>query len=82
MARLANELDRPALQVIDGALSAVLRNYEVEKRETGLSTDVISFPELEIFIGKMRFDNYSSSILLMLIQTKMVCRTNGKLLTD
>lgn len=63
MARLANELDRPALQVIDGALSAVLRNYEVEKRETGLSTDVISFPELEIFIGKMRFDNYSSSTI-------------------
>ena len=26
MARLSNELDRPALQVIDGALSAVLRN--------------------------------------------------------
>ena len=38
MARLSNELERPALQVIDGALSAVLRNYEVAKRETGLST--------------------------------------------
>lgn len=43
MARLSNELERPALQVIDGALSAVLRNYEVAKRETGLSTNVISF---------------------------------------
>ena len=32
MARLSNELDRPALQVIDGALSSVLRNYEVAKR--------------------------------------------------
>mgnify|MGYP001520253725 CR=1 FL=1 len=38
MARLSNELDRPALQVIDGALSSVLRNYEISKRETGLST--------------------------------------------
>lgn len=63
MARLAHELDRPALQVIDGALSAVLRNYEVEKRETGLSTDVISFPELEIFLGKLRFENYSKSTI-------------------
>ena len=55
MARLSNELDRPALQVIDGALSSVLRNYEVSKRETGLSTNIINFPELDIFIGKMRF---------------------------
>ncbi|MFQ7874075.1 hypothetical protein [Enterocloster sp.] len=52
MARLSNELDRPALQVIDGALSSVLRNYEISKRETGLSTNIISFPELDIFIGK------------------------------
>lgn len=61
MARISNELDRPALQVIAGALSAVLRNYEVCKRETGLSTNVINFPELDIFIGKMRFENYSNS---------------------
>lgn len=61
MARLSNELDRPALQVIDGALSSVLRNYEVSKRETRLSTNIISFPELDIFIGKMRFENYSAS---------------------
>ena len=61
MARLSNELDRPALQVIDGALSSVLRNYEISKRETGLSTNIISFPELDIFIGKIRFENYSVS---------------------
>ena len=52
MARLSNELDRPALQVIDGALSAILRNYEVSKRETELSTNVLYFPELDIFLGK------------------------------
>ena len=63
MARLSNELDRPALQVIDGALSAVLRNYEVSKRETGMSTNVLYFPELDIFLGKMRFENYSASTI-------------------
>lgn len=61
MARLSNELDRSALQVIDGALSAVLRNYDVAKRKTGLSTNVLMFPELDIFLGKMRFENYSAS---------------------
>ena len=61
MARLYNELDRPALQVIDGALSAVLRNYEVSKRETGLSNNILSFPELEIFLANMRYKGYSSS---------------------
>ena len=35
MARLSNELDRPALQVIDGALSSVLRNYEVANGKQG-----------------------------------------------
>lgn len=61
MARLSNEVDRPTLQVIDGALSAVLRDYEVQKRETQLSTNVLRFPELEMFIAKLRFDNYSRS---------------------
>ena len=48
MARLSNELDRPALQVIDGALSSVLRNYEVSKRETGLSTNTVSYTHLTL----------------------------------
>lgn len=61
MARLSNEVDRSTLQVIDGALSAVLRDYEVQRRETQVSTNVLQFPELDIFIGKLRFDNYSTS---------------------
>lgn len=61
LARLSNDLDRPALRVIDGALSAVLRDYDVNRRETGLSTDVVAWPELEIYLGKMRFENYSHS---------------------
>ena len=36
LAKLSNQLDREALQVIDGALSSVLQDYEVRKRETGL----------------------------------------------
>lgn len=63
MARLSNELDRPALQVIDGALSSVLRNYDVAKKETGVSTNIVSFPELEVFLGKLKFDNYSISTI-------------------
>ena len=44
LARLAHDLDRDVLQVVDGALAAVLRDYEVSKRETGLSTEVITWP--------------------------------------
>ena len=55
MARLARELERPVLQVIDGALSAVLRDYDVSKRETGLSTEVVSWPEYDIFMSRMIF---------------------------
>lgn len=63
MARLSVALDQPALQVIDGALSAVLRNYEVNKRETALSTEVITWPEYDIFMGRMLFGGYSKSTI-------------------
>mgnify|MGYP002793612859 CR=1 FL=1 len=63
MARLAHELDRPALQVIDGALSAVLREYEVCKKETGLSTEVMTWPEYDIFMSRMIFGGYSKSTI-------------------
>lgn len=63
MARLSVALDRPALQVIDGALSAVLRNYDVSKRETALSTDIITWPEYDIFMGRMLFGGYSKSTI-------------------
>ena len=63
LARLSVTLDRPALQVIDGALSAVLRNYEVNKRETALSIEVITWPEYDIFMGRMLFGGYSKSTI-------------------
>ena len=63
MARLSNTLERPVLEVIDGALSAVLRDYEVNKRETGLSTEVVSWPEYDMFMGRMIFGGYSQSTI-------------------
>ena len=51
LAKLSNQLDREALQVIDGALSSVLRDYEVSKRETGLSTEIVTWPEYDIFMA-------------------------------
>lgn len=57
LSRLVGELDRPALQVIDGALSSILSNYEVKKKETQLSANIVSFPELEMFLGRMRYRN-------------------------
>lgn len=63
MARLARELERPVLQVIDGALSAVLRDYEVCKKETGLSTEVMTWPEYDIFMSRMIFGGYSKSTI-------------------
>ena len=72
IARLARELDQPTLQVIDGALAAVLRDYEVSKMETGLSTEVVTWPEYDIFMSKMIFGGYSKSTI----------RQYGKFLKD
>lgn len=63
MARLSNTLERPVLEVIDGALSTVLRDYEVSKKETGLSTEVVTWPEYDMFMGRMVFGGYSKSTI-------------------
>lgn len=63
LARLSNEVDRPLLQVIDGALSSVLRDYEVQRRETALSTEIVTWPEYDLFVGRLRFGNYSKSTI-------------------
>lgn len=63
IARLSCQVDQGILQVVDGALAAVLRDYDVQKRETALSTSVVQFQELELFIAKLRFDNYSKSTI-------------------
>ena len=63
MARLSSTLDRPVLEVIDGALSTVLRDYEVSKKKTGLSTEVVTWPEFDMFMGRMVFGGYSKSTI-------------------
>lgn len=63
LARLSTAVDQSTLQVIDGALSAVLRDYEVSKRKTELSTEVITWPEYDMFIGRMIFGGYSKSTI-------------------
>ena len=57
IAKLASNVDMTTLQMVDRALASVLSDYEVAKRETQLSTDVVNLPELEIYIAKMKFDN-------------------------
>lgn len=63
MARLSNTLDRPVLEVVDGALAAVLRDYDVSKKQTGLSTEVVTWPEYDMFMGRMIFGGYSKSTI-------------------
>lgn len=63
MARLTHQVDRDTLQLVDGALSAVLRDYEISRRETGLSTDVLTWPEYDMFMGRMMFGGYSKSTI-------------------
>lgn len=63
IAKLANNVDLSTLQMVDMALASVLSDYEVARRETQLSTDVLNLPELEIYIAKLRFDNKAQSTI-------------------
>lgn len=63
IAKLANNVDISTLQMVDMALASVLSDYEVARRETQLSTDVLNLPELEIYIAKLRFDNKARSTI-------------------
>lgn len=63
IAKLANNVDLSTLQMVDMALASVLSDYEVARRETQLSTDVLNLPELEIYIAKLRFDNKALSTI-------------------
>lgn len=59
LTKLSMQLDNETLQLVDGALYSVLRDYDVSKKTTELSTDIVRFPELEMFIAKLKFDNSS-----------------------
>lgn len=57
LAKLVGAIERPVLQLVDGVLSTVLRDYEVKRKETELSTGVLMFPELEMFLARMKYRN-------------------------
>ena len=59
LARLIGVLDKPVMQMVEAAVSVVLRNYDVTRKETSLSTTVVEFPELDMFLGRMRYRNCS-----------------------
>lgn len=63
IARLSGELERDTLQMIEAALLVVLRNYDIKKKETQLSTDVVTWPEYDIFMGRLKFSGYSKSTI-------------------
>lgn len=63
LARLSVTVDRSMLQTIDGALTAVLRDYDVSRRKTELSTEVVTWPEYDMFMGRMIFGGYSKSTI-------------------
>lgn len=71
LARLVGEVDRPMLQVIDGALSSVLRDYDVKRKETQLSTNIVSFPELDLFLGRMQYRNCAKGTIRQYRSTLM-----------
>ncbi|MCF2703759.1 tyrosine-type recombinase/integrase [Enterocloster clostridioformis] len=63
IAKLSNNVDTTILQMVDTALAYVLSDYEVARRNTQLSTDILRFPELEIYTAKLRFDNKAKSTI-------------------
>ena len=63
IARLDGELDRNSMQMVEAALLVVLRNYDVKKKETQLSTEVVTWPEYDIFISRLKFSGYSRSTI-------------------
>lgn len=59
--RLSGEMGRETLQMVEAALLAVLKNYDVKKKETQLSTEVVTWPEYDIFMSRLKFSGYSKS---------------------
>ena len=57
LTQLAGIIDRQVLQMVEAAVGSVLRNYEVSRKETALSTNIVEFPELDLFLGRMRYRN-------------------------
>ena len=63
LAQLVGIIDRQALQMVEAAVGSVLRNYEVVRKETALSTNIVEFPELDLFLGRMRYRNCAAGTI-------------------
>ena len=63
LAQLAGIIDRQVLQMVEAAVGSVLRNYEVARKETALSTNIVEFPELDLFLGRLRYRNCSEGTI-------------------
>lgn len=63
LAQLAGIIDRQVLQMVEAAVGSVLRNYEVTRKETALSTNIVEFPELDLFLGRLRYRNCSEGTI-------------------
>ena len=63
LAKLIGILDKPVMQMVEAAVSVVLRNYDVTRKETSLSTTVVEFPELEMCLGRMQYWNCSDATI-------------------
>lgn len=63
IAKLSNNMDTTTLQMVGDALNSILGDYEVQKRETQLSTEVILFKEVEIFIAKLKFEQCADNTI-------------------
>ena len=59
LAKLIGILDKPVMQMVEAAVSVVLRNYDVTRKETSLSTAVVEFPELDMFLSRMQIGRAS-----------------------
>lgn len=63
LAKLIGILDKPVMQMVEAAISVVLRNYDVMRKETALSTTVVEFPEPDMFLSRMRYRNCSDATI-------------------
>lgn len=63
LAQLIGMLDKPTMQMVEAIVSTVLRSYDVVRKETALSTVVLEFPELDMFLGRMRYRNCSPATI-------------------
>lgn len=63
LAKLIGILDKPMMQIVEAAVSVVLRNYDVTRKETSLSTTVVEFPELDMFLSRMKYRNCSAATI-------------------